>query len=222
MSCSKMSNAVSSSAADSQILPDGSPVVDSSMPWVELYAAASPMLLRAVDEPTETVLVITDWYAPHLVSPTPNEIVEDLISSYSVGLPRIPLHEMAVGISNRHGQTLLPNGFHWAGGTSAAVSFMASYESSVGDGRILSDRWRNWLRTYRLPSETSSDSGGETDPEMPALIDDRTIRAEYVGHRFRINGQVIPIPRTSDEHPGVAGYGLVSRNHLVAALEGLA
>ena len=220
MSCSKMSKAVSSSAVDSQILPDGSPVVDSSMPSVELYAAASPMLLRAADEPTETVLVITDWYAPHLVSPNPNEIVEDLIQRFSAGILRIRPHEIAVGISNRHGQTLLPNGLHWAAWISAAVSFTPSYESSVGDVCILPNEGINWSRTNRLPSETSSDSGGETDPEMPALIDDRPIRAEYVGHRFRINGQVIPTPRTSEEHPGWA-LRSVSRNHLVAALEGL-
>ena len=59
-----------------------------------------------------------------------------------------------------------------------------------------------------MPTETSFDSGDETDPEMPALIDDSTFRAEYVGHRFRSNDHVIPIPRTPDEHPGVAGFGL--------------
>ena len=210
MSCSDMSNAGGSFAADSQIPPDGSPVVVSSMPSVELCAAASPMLLRAVDEPTEPVLVLTDWYAPHEDSPTPNDIVEELISRYSVGLPRIPLHAVVV---------------HLAGGTSAAVSPMDSYENFAG--------WRNWLRTYQLYSYSSSDSGDETDPEMPALvdagthpqtpavIDDSFTSAEYVGRRVLINGQVIPIPRTPDEEPGETGHGLVSRDHLVASFEEL-
>ena len=199
MSCSKMSKAVSSSAADSQILPDGSPVVDSSMPSVELYAAASPMLLRAVDESTETVYVITDWYAPHLVSPNPNEIVEDLIQRFSAGILRSRPHEIAVGISNRHGQTLPPNGLSAAARMSAAVSLTRLYDPSAGDIRILPNEGIKWSRTNRLPSETSSDSGGETDPEMPALIDPPLM------------------PTTSS--PSGADYVLISRNHLVAALE---
>ena len=254
MSCSKMSKAVSSSAVDSQILPDGSPAVDSSMPSVEVYAAASPMLLPAVDEPTETVPVRSDWYAPHLDTQNPNEIAEDLIQRFSNGIPRCRLHEIAVGIINRHGQTLLPNGLSAAARMSAADSLARLYLSSAGDIGILPNEGINWSRTNRLPSETSSDSSGETDPELPALIDpplmptsspprvafgtvlfttfDRPIRADYVGHRLRImaetegfplhrHGQVFPTQRTSDEHPVVAGYGLVSRNHLVAALEEL-
>ena len=254
MSCSEMSKAVSSSAVDSQMLPNGPPAADSPMPPVEAEAAGSPMLLPAVDEPTETVPVRSDWYAPHLDTQNPNEIAEDLIQRFSNGIPRCRLHEIAVGIINRHGQTLLPNGLSAAARMSAADSLTRLYESSASDTSILPNEGINWSRTNRLPSETSSDSSGETDPELPALIDpplmptsspprvafgtvlfttfDRPIRADYVGHRLRImaetegfplhrHGQVFPTQRTSDEHPVVAGYGLVSRNHLVAALEEL-
>ena len=113
---------------------------------------------------------------------------------------RSPLHEMAVGISDRQGLTLIPHVIYLEGGNTAVVT--------VSDRRNHSDLSLYWRRRYTLPTETSFDSGDETDPEMPALSDDSTIHAEYVGHRFHINDQVIPIHRTSDEHPGAAGYGL--------------
>ena len=58
----------------------------------------------------------------------------------------------------------------------------------------------------------------------------RPIFADYVGHRLRTisetdglpphrHGQAIAIQRTSDDHPAVARYELVSQNHLAAALQ---
>ena len=166
-----MSKGASSSAVDSEILPNGASAVDSPMRSVRPYAAASLMPPRVVDESMETVSVVTDWYAPHLESRTADEMLADLIARYRAGLPRNnPFHLMPVSDSSHH-----------------------------------SDLSLAWRRTHTMPSETSSDSDDETDPEMPVLIDDSTLRAEYVAHRFCINGQVIPMPRTSEELQGVAG-----------------
>ena len=166
-----MSNGASSSAVDSEILPNGASAVDSPMRSVRPYAAASLMPPRGVDEVMETVSVVTDWYAPHLERRTADEELADFIARYRAGLPRNnPFRLMPVSDSS----------FHW--------------DLILGGGS-----------THTMPSETSPDSGDETDPEMPALMDDRPLRAEYVAHRFCINGQVIPIPRPSEELQGVAG-----------------
>ena len=200
MSCSKMCKAVSSSAADSQIIPDGSPAVGSSMPSVELYAPAGLMLPPAVDEFTETVPVTTDWYAPHPHTQNPNEIAGDLIRRYSAGIPRCRLHKIAVGMVPRHGQTLVPNCVSAAGLTSAADSPTRLYGYSAGDIRDSMNEGLNVSRTNRLPSETSSDSNVETDPEMPALAFMNSPR----------------MPTTSS--PSGGNYVLMSGNHLAAAL----
>ena len=180
-----MSKGASSSAVDSEILPNGASAVDSPMRSVRPYAAASLMPPRVVDESMETVSVVTDWYAPHLESRTADEIVADLIERYRAGLPRNPFHLMPLHF------------FFLPGGTTATVP--------LSDSSHHSDLSLAWRRTHTMPSETSSDSDDETDPEMPVLIDDSTLRAEYVAHRFCINGQVIPMPRTSEELQGVAG-----------------
>ena len=222
-SCSKMSKAVSPSAVDSQILPQRSDYdedlveldmaldasreeaiqfeavpanepADSPMPSVGLYAAASQMLPRAVDESAEAVLVMTDSYAPHLDPRTSDEIAADIISRYRVELPRSPLHEIAVDISNRHGQTLRPLVLYLAGGTTSVFT--------VSDRQIHAGLSHYWRRTYTMPTETSFDSGDETDPEMPALVEDPQQRP------------VISVPRTPDEHPSVAGFGLVGLEEL--------